>query len=1604
MPSSPRRLRRLFKPFSSAFILAIGAILAAPPSDAAVTSDSKAARGLDMFIHAPGAATTGASVPIHVVAYGFPAVTTMLPLADTSVEARWDPESLGPNQSSAPPPIRKSTDAQGRVQLDVPIPPGDDRELKLLIGLQVGEHSRVRVLTIHRTQPYKISLHVADSNVVPGSIVPVWANVSDVATGEPVPGIPVNIQLTEHGVVRKNIQMATDRAGMVMTRLGIPWIDESIWNFNISAYVSQGRSGTASQTLFLREETPGKPQMWADFSANSIKAGQNVRYSVTVRDAVNQPVAGLPVRVWIGPKGTTAPTEKEAWEKASTLVYTTPAGVVEGETQAPRTLAPGTTTSIHLVAKSEYEGHALDSNSQVVVGFPLSAAELFPEAGVVIPGIDQRMLLRVSDGYGKGVSANFVIEADGLKERVSTDAYGEAEVLWKTPIDLGAFRNVGPCAGGVAAAVVIKPEGDIPALGIRREPFELCVSVDRELNSMVRPDKMMAMPGESVRVRMLSAKGQPAGAWSLLLGAQSDYVNARGLWVSDGDKGSEISLPEGSTGLWDFSALSPDVRNKARAATGNLWVRPNVLPKITGKMVAGRAAPGGEVEIEAILSDGQGNPLLGKVAAVMIDRFGGGTVESLKSMDTRLTLCRMLRVEDERCDTLLEGGDAAEPARRAFLSRIRGAGLEPINDPGGSAREQIIKAFGEVLRSLEGAVFEATESAERLRDVRRKDSAGNWVFNPELMTLVTAAMSAAPETPGGETLALSDLVAVDPQVTFDNVARRVTRLKLFRVLMKVREFRHERRLDPEEPALKDPNAILRKLVRDGVIEPSLLLDPWGGTIQFMKAQSPPLPFLTAVRGFELRAPGPDRQVGNADDVKDPFERVVKSGTPYAMAVEEDRIVDAKVEMEVGDATISAWETMFNELTGTALGNGWGSGVGSGFGAGGIGEGIGLGGIGTIGHGRGSYGISVGGAVWTPPVRTDAQGKARIKLKLGDAETTWSVALLGIPDVARPAVSSLDIPVVLPLSARVDSGAAWVTGDEGDVVVTIRNRSAQPANTTVLANPSGSVVFADARQAKNEIIVPAGGSVKSRLRLKALRRGQAVLDIEVRAPSIASDKVTHRWEIKPQGEPVVLSMPKWVESQAELSLPVDSRVHQENGAPSVVIERGDEAAIRSALAALNPDGIVSVEALADSLETAARVEKWAVGRFGEESPLRSLSADIAKRASAKLRAVLQIASENGSVRPPPSWAAEQRLQIWAPIHSAEAKAGMQGRCPDRFGTSLEHALLGLEIEPPPINGVRLACWDAFVTEAVYTVRKSGDAASVARAVLALAERPHRVSLAANLAKQLRDMLSVSAGGEIALSYFQSADRAYRALVYAALVRSASLGAAWGGPNAAKLLAWLKIQVDAKGGYGSSVSTRAAVQAILAMAPASETKTVVTVTAGDFKKEAEIPLNEAVKIALPAHVKKATLLVSGAPVLTRYEQPMLRLWSRPPESAQSPVRFETTWPSKALAGGVAPLRVSLNSTSSDGSATVEARIPLPPGVSLAAPITGVRQIQGVISIRKNVGFSPHPILMDIPLRFGLSGKFTVPEARAKLAFEEAPFATAPARPLVVGIRTK
>lgn len=1551
--------------------------------DAATAYKDPAARGLDVFLHMPERAAPGGILSVQAQVYGFPTVTSLTPLPGAVLEAVWDPESLGKNAPSVA-SVQAVADKAGRVHLEVPVPEGDARELQLLIGIQSGEHRRTRSVKVARVRPYDVSVYISDTRVVPGTLVPAWVLVRNATTQTPTPRAPVELTLLEGGVVRHTVQLTTDQAGSATGRIAIPLIDEPVWKWTLRARVpgiKESDSGEDQLTLSPREETPGQPHVSARWNDSSVLAGQKTSFWAKVYDATGEPVASHPVKYWTGLRGQNPPADVAKWEKTAT---TDRFGRFEIPMDAPTTVSPIVGTEMRFIIKTTVDGRDLEASETLTVGLPTPSINLLSNNRALVPGLEQRLLIQALDGFYKPVKATFSVKGHGLDTEVTSNADGEAEILWKVPADIGTARSVGPCAGGVAATLTVRPKGTVEAFGKRTSPYELCVSVDREANAVVLVEPPVARAGDKVRVKVVGGKGLP---WSIAMQSNHDAMSSGG-WMEDGEQGADVLLPANASGVWTVTAVSPGNKKKARKAQTAVLAIPKILPSLGAKLAGGRPVPGGSVLVDVDMTDGHGHGLPGTVAAVVFDMYGGGSAYGLVSMDTRRSLCSAVSVEEKRCDTFLEGDSSLDASRRGRLSDLTSATVNAMLDPAADVDDALTKAFADVVHSLEGAVMESTESPERLRDTRAKTAKG-WDFNPELWTLVTSAMDKAPETPGGEPFALVDAVAIDPQVTFDNVARRVTRLKLLRVLVEVRNHIREHYTDPNEPALRDPGAILRRIVREGKLADHALLDPWGGTMQFVRANGPGLPFLT-VKGMELHAPGPDGKIGTADDVRDPFERVLRSGSPYALASSEDRVVDGKLDMEVAESTVAAWQSLLEEFTGTKLGHGAGTGTGQGFGS---------------GHGRlgsshrtkppmvrmGATSVVRGEAVWLQPVRTDANGHVQISAPLGDLDTTYGVALIGIPDQARPATYLLEVPASLPLSARIESGDQWTEGDEGEVLVALRNRSDAAVRASVASTVGGVAVMARPADASKVVDIPAKGTASTTVRVKAPRAGEATLQLKVSAPGVGNDAVQETWKVGLAGEPTDVTEVVWVDGEQDISLSGDPAWSRPAGPATLVLERGFEPSVLAAFEALDPDRMRTPEGMSDSLEVAARVHRWALARGGEKDRTAVRAAEVVRRAAGRIKVY------DSAKLPRAGWKdVDVRARVAGTLLKEDALP-KPSACPPEGVPTLATALEYLDSEPAPVGGAVPACWDSFLTTASDLVMKSGDPVSYARAILAMAERPHRVHVAGALADRLREVVALRPSGMISLPSRAARDRTARSLVYAALARAVDLGKASAAPRA-RLLAWLGAQRDAQGGYGSSLATRSAVRAFLSATSDSAAPTRVTVQVGEQSRQVQVGAGLALPFPLGDKVSKARIKTDGQGVIARLLRKDVRPWSRVPGEIASPVQLDVTWPTDARSGKTSRVRVVLRH--SVGRATsIDARIPLPPGTRLADRVEGMRQVQGALLLRWSANESDLPHVVEVPIRFGMAGQFTVPEAHARLAWEEAARAIAPARPLKV-----
>jgi len=1538
-------------------------VLAVTPSRAQTVDP--AARGLDLFADAPDRAPSGDRVVIPIRTFGFVSATSAKPLGKVTVDAEWEGAKVDDK------PITVESDANGLALLTVGMPEGAPGPAVLNLALRFGEHRRTREIQIEREPPYQLTMSVPSTEVSPGGSTTAWVRLIDQRTDRPVAGKRVQLSLREGGVDVVSRTVTTDASGSATSELPIPKVEQSSFSWQLVASAVDLVAGQATENLSASQATPALASISARAPASKLRLGTRALFRVNVADAAGEPISRVPVHALFLRDGENVPegklpNGKSAFESAAKRFETNEKGEIEVPYDAPPTIVRS--QSIHLVARATLEGRERTATSDTLTIETRGTGRvgLTAEDQSLVPGLEQSLFVEVKDGFGEPVKTGVKLEGDGLSARATTDDQGFATVSWKVPTNVGSHRGVGPCSGDVATSVKVTLDEAAPKELRAGGPLLQCIPVERERRVIVRSAARVARAGDTVELEVLVASPGKAG-----LGPVAVNLDGSAAWLVDRDSPSadvtrfrgKISMPEGNGGVLPVRAVV--LRDSAPSLLGvmSLLQKPRVMPKVALAITGGRSVPGGTVTVEAKLSDEQGGRLVGSVAAMVVDASTGDYEDAFTKFDTRRRLCSSVDVGAAGCDAVLAGG-ASTRVLQHLASASRGP-KPPDLDPGRTQSSEMTASFTALLKSLEGGVFEASVSPDRVRDVLRMSPKGAS-FNPELFTVVTQAMNITPLTPGGEPMSLADLVAVDPQVDFDHVARRVARLKLFRLLVEARSFRHANNLDADEPALKDPNALLRRWKDDG--KEDTLYDPWGRSFAFVASKGKAAkPFLSPIPGFDLVSPGPDGRLGTADDIDDPFARVVTAGSPYALAMGEERIADAWLDMRVADSSIASWKELMDKHTGTKLGDGAGFGSGSGR----------LGGShrskpASVRMGATSVTRPVPHYVWRAPVRTDASGVARIDVPLGGDETTYRIIVLGMPDSAGTAVATTDVKVALPLSVRVFAGDRITQGDETDVVVTVTNRTERAIRGELTLAAISGGALKKGEPAKRQIDVAPGKKLRVVVAVVATGRGKLALRADVSGGG-QSDSVQHELPIDPPGRVLSLGRSRFVLASSMIqTFGSDARTSFE-GPPSLVVESG---AMPALLAALSSRPIETAKTSADAAEAIELYDR--VRRYGEAmgpsgDTIRERAKIMGQRATGRYLATVVGDDAHRS------YAAQKRALRTSPIASLISEEAGEP-CPPE-GTVSERALWDLiENEPSPVGGTVDTCWDAQAQAAMSRASSSKDVVAMARIVLAFAERDHRRSLAASLAGVLEREAHLTASGSITLD--GKAGKEAKVIVYAALLRAR--GAGWiRTASADLLLGWLSVQRESDGGYGTTRASRAALQAIVAAKPSARPGSLrITMfdAEGDSLGERSLKIDDSGGGRTELAANTASVRVdTDTPVLVRLERLTLKKYrlEAAPQTTAAPVTVALRYPSGLRAGGAGSLEVAVRGEPGARRSFI-VRVPLPPGVTVAEAVSGVEAMPGLILIKVDTDDAGIAVPSLVPLRFSLGGNFLAPPA--------------------------
>jgi hypothetical protein len=925
--------------------------------------------GLELALSGPTQVVAGQTARLHGTAYEVRGLATLRALPGAEVRARYATDAA---DIAVSPFATVIAGADGRFALDVPIP------------ARVGDASRLDVEVAHGedVREFQTLLAVSPALVVdaftdrrlyePGETVRVWVRALDAVSRAPLAGVTVNFEV--FGGLTAPTARTTAASGVTLAEIPIP---ESF----------AAGDGVVRVTL----TRPGEPSA---ATALGFAVGRRVveRMRVDAEVAPDAPAPGAPITVTVTARTTSGAPLRAAHvavtmaDGAALVGTTSDDGVARITARAPAFLADAT-GRVGLVV---HVTHAAQGTRTIETSFAMAqprtlVLDATGPAGGLVPDVPQTLWITLLDAAGRPPDAAQTVRVTGAAVRGgsftgTTDAHGIVAVPALLPAGAAAPHGGGTrCAGRVATSLDVTVEGEVPRVA------RLCVNVADEALVGVRAEQPTTTPGGTIAVTVARRPAVAERAVIVELRALRD--DAPGVLASrllaPNETRAVLTLPAGYLGPTLVRARPLDVAGAAEGAGGldAILVRP--ARPVFATLALDRAAypvrgearltvqtpPGGPRAWVAVLardlamhageSPFRRTFLDAEFDRALLDPEARGAEDFL-----RVTLAAGLTPDPEpnRAEPLTDAlGTALDEADASEPDTQRG----DLRDPIAAADELARRGVAPLMRAAEEALAEALDGDagdDDPLDTITEGRGRSRRFREELLA----------DRLGDEAITLGDGVArtsmleeLDPSFSYESVARRVARRRLVTLLAALARY-----LEPDESGSDGPRAgpdepadrWLSRMTQQGLIAPSALRDPWGGRFVLRRSVQPAMVVARAAAGWELVSPGPDGVAGNADDVRDPFARVVPAGTPWAIASGEDLLMAALGALAPGEATLRAIAAAYARLTDAAEEEARGDALIAGaseYGEADGAESMGLGGLGLRGSGRGGGGSGMG---------------------------------------------------------------------------------------------------------------------------------------------------------------------------------------------------------------------------------------------------------------------------------------------------------------------------------------------------------------------------------------------------------------------------------------------------------------------------------------------------------------------------------------------------------------------------------------------------------------------------------------------------------------------
>lgn len=874
------------------FLSALALLASAPEAVSAQAAGHVALRGevhgVELSLEGGTTATRGGTLRWLTTVYEVVGLSDLrlAPHAEIQVTTQLDP--------TAPPTVFQ-VDAHGRATVDVPIPADAPPSFGVVLRVVSGQAQRRFELTVQTQDPRDLRLWVARTTVPLAGTIQAFGRLSERASGHPIANETVRLVLLDDAQrpIGAPVPVTTDATGLFAHVFQVPEALSGSMRIDATVGVRTARV-TASASLVVAPSRDVPLLVSLAPERNIVEPDSTMAVEAVVRTGDGRPVEGARIEV---------PPVDRGGDGRPVTVTTDARGHASFRWRAPGLGGAYSDAAISVSVSREGLG-ALGASTMVRVARVERAIAFGVEGGALVPSIGGRVYARVVEVDGTAAPAGVSVTMSGPRmanRTATTDASGIA--VFDLTLQALASGAQDRCGGDAATAVTLDATG--------ATALEGCIPLDPDGTARIRAPSALVHGGASahfeiaraasvarlpVAVSVVSLDGTPTSIADVVVAPNASSV--------------DVAIPEGHTGILVVRArpLHGATERPLRGGSTSIWAVPGDLYALTAQLGEGGALlgarPGARAYVAALPLD-EARALAARLRTELLQTFGDLRVDPSAATPALLgaTLSVMTPL-DVAAPWVLRGANV-----EAVAAPESPEGLAVLRDPWRSQARFVEGRLALVFQAIERYVAAAVP--ERIEDVAVQNGT-RWEFNAQILAAVADGGDLGAEGAtglGGEDLTVAGLRAFDPAFTYDSVARRITRERLFRLLVALRGYVRQQGFDLPWSRLGDPSTWLRHTTEIyvepfGSVQARELVDGWGHPF-ILRPTNGHARFgsWSPLDGWEVVSAGPDGHAGNGDDVFDPTARVLPTTSTYARAVGEDALVARLAGVELGRAAV-----------------------------------------------------------------------------------------------------------------------------------------------------------------------------------------------------------------------------------------------------------------------------------------------------------------------------------------------------------------------------------------------------------------------------------------------------------------------------------------------------------------------------------------------------------------------------------------------------------------------------------------------------------------------------------------------------------------------------